>query len=317
MLSTPPELWDLRTKADRQNPQHHYRGRVFDFEELLKERAPGFSHEIDIETRHARQSRCQRALAVLGRKLREAAPDAIVIVGNDQRELFNDELIPAVTVYRGKQIENVPFTGPEPSPGIAIAESGNCPPDGAVYPGAQQLADHIICSLVDEGFDLTQLSSLVPTGPRAGIPHAFGFIYHSILGDVVPPSVPILFNVFYPPNRPTLRRCLTLGHAIGRAIRKWDSNCRVAVIASGGLSHFVIDEELDRTVLSAIVKRNEDALARLPEHLFQAGTSEIKNWLAVVAAMNDDGRTFNLIDYVPCYRSEAGTGNAMAFAYWE
>jgi 3-O-methylgallate 3,4-dioxygenase len=22
------------------------------------------------------------------------------------------------------------------------------------------------------------------------------------------------------------------------------------------------------------------------------------------------------VDYVPCYRSEAGTGNAMAFVYW-
>jgi hypothetical protein len=25
----------------------------------------------------------------------------------------------------------------------------------------------------------------------------------------------------------------------------------------------------------------------------------------------------NLVDYVPCYRSVAGTGNAMAFAWWE
>jgi hypothetical protein len=24
----------------------------------------------------------------------------------------------------------------------------------------------------------------------------------------------------------------------------------------------------------------------------------------------------NLLDYVPCYRSDAGTGNAMAFATW-
>jgi len=24
-----------------------------------------------------------------------------------------------------------------------------------------------------------------------------------------------------------------------------------------------------------------------------------------------------LIDYVPCYRSEAGTGSGMGFAYWK
>ncbi len=317
MLSTPPEQWDLRTNADRQNRHHHYRGRQYDFEELLKERAPGFSHEIDLDTRHARQTRCRRALETLARKLKEIAPDVIVIVGNDQHEFFDAELIPAVSIYRGKQIQNIPFTGPEPSPGIAIGEPGNCPPEGATYPGAPALADHIIHSLIDEGFDLAQLSSADGSGPRRGIPHAFGFIYHSILADVVPPSVPIFLNDFFPPNRPTLRRCLALGHAIGHAIKSWDSVTRVALIASGGLSHFVIDEELDRTVLSAIARRNEDALGRLSENLFQSGTSEIKNWLAVGAAMNDGGRVFNLIDYVPCYRSEAGTGNAMCFAYWE
>jgi hypothetical protein len=30
-----------------------------------------------------------------------------------------------------------------------------------------------------------------------------------------------------------------------------------------------------------------------------------------------DGKDFKLIDYVPCYRSIAGTGNAMGFGYWE
>jgi len=46
------------------------------------------------------------------------------------------------------------------------------------------------------------------------------------------------------------------------------------------------------------------------------GTAEIKNWLPVIAAMNAEYRRFHKIDYVPCYRSEAGTGNAMAFVYW-
>ena len=31
----------------------------------------------------------------------------------------------------------------------------------------------------------------------------------------------------------------------------------------------------------------------------------------------DLGRDMTLVDYVPCYRSEAGTGNAMGFAYWQ
>ena len=36
----------------------------------------------------------------------------------------------------------------------------------------------------------------------------------------------------------------------------------------------------------------------------------------VVAAMNAAGLRYHQVDYVPCYRSEAGTGNAMAFVYW-
>ena len=36
----------------------------------------------------------------------------------------------------------------------------------------------------------------------------------------------------------------------------------------------------------------------------------------LISAETGAPRPMKLIDYVPCYRSEAGTGNAMAFAYW-
>src|SRR5262249_42510467 len=108
-----------------------------------------------------------------------------------------------------------------------------------------------------------------------------------------------------------------LGHAIQRAIRNWKGHSKVALIASGGLTHFVIDEDFDRKVVSAMESGNEDILASLPEDYFRGGTAEIKNWLPVIAAMNDEGRKYHQVDYVPCYRSEAGTGNAMAFVYWE
>ena len=55
----------------------------------------------------------------------------------------------------------------------------------------------------------------------------------------------------------------------------------------------------------------------MPENIFKVGTAEIKNWLPVIAAMNAEGRRYHQVDYVPCYRSEAGTGNAMAFVYWD
>ena len=44
LLSTPPEKWDLRAQADRLNKQHYFRGKSYDYESLLKERAPGFAN---------------------------------------------------------------------------------------------------------------------------------------------------------------------------------------------------------------------------------------------------------------------------------
>lgn len=316
LLSTPPDQWNLRAKADRENRQHWFRGKAYDFDALLRERAPGFASQIDPDTRQERFARCRRAMDTLGKKFAEAAPDAAVIVGNDQREFFGEDLTPSITVYRGDRIDNVQFLH-EASPGLNIAEGGNAPVEGATYPGAPALADHILASLADEGFDLAQSSSTPRGSSRRGIPHAYGFLYHSILADAPPPSVPIILNVHYPHNQPKLRRCLELGRALQRAIRSFTGADRVALMTSGGLSHFVIDEELDTTVLSAMAQRDEETLARLPENVFKVGTAEIKNWLPVVAAMNAEGRRYHQVDYVPCYRSEAGTGNAMAFVYWE
>jgi hypothetical protein len=316
LLSTPPEQWDLRAQADRENKRHWFRGKTYDFETLLKERAPGFASEIGVETRRERFQQCRKAMEVLGRKFKEAAPDAVVIVGNDQREFFDSALTPSITVYRGEQIKNVRHLH-EDTPGLNIAEPGNAPEEGATYPGAQKLADHILDSLADENFDLAQSDETPASAPRGGIPHAYGFLYHSILGDHPPPSVPIILNVHFPHNVPKNRRCLDLGRAMQRAIRNFDGFERVAVMASGGLTHFVIDQELDQTILAAMQKGDEAALEKIPENIFKVGTAEIKNWFPVIAAMNAEGKSFHQVDYVPCYRSEAGTGNAMAFAYWE
>src|SRR6266540_6469956 len=107
LLSTPPEQWALRAKADRENKNHWYRGKTYDYESLLKERVPGFAGEVTVEVRRDRHAQCRRAIEVLGRKFNDVSPDAVVIVGNDQREFFNPGLTPAITVYRGPTISNV------------------------------------------------------------------------------------------------------------------------------------------------------------------------------------------------------------------
>jgi hypothetical protein len=316
LLSTPPEQWDLRAKAYRENKAHWFRGKTYDFESLLAARAPGFAHEIAVETRRERFLQCRRALETLGQKFNEVAPDAVVILGNDQREFFNAGLTPSITIYRGSEISNVQHLN-EDAPGLNIAEPANSPAEGATYPGSTAFADHILESLAGENFDLAT-SDQTPSGaPRGGIPHAYGFFYHTILQDRTPPSVPIILNVHFGRNTPRLQRCLDLGHALHRAISSYTGFERVALMASGGLTHFVIDEDLDRAVMQAMQTGDEKALAALPENVFKIGTAEIKNWYPVVAAMNAAGRKYHQVDYVPCYRSEAGTGNAMCFAYWE
>jgi hypothetical protein len=316
LLSTPPEQWDLRAKADRENKAHWYRGKTYDYQSLLEERAPGFASQVGVEIRRERFAKCRTAIEALGKKFNQVAPEAVVIIGNDQREFFNPGLTPAITVYRGSQVSNVQHLH-EDAPGLNIAEPGNSPAEGATYPGATALADHILDSLADENFDLAQ-SDHTPSGaPRGGIPHAYGFFYHSILQDQTPPSVPIILNVHFPHNTPKLRRCLELGRGIHRAIKTFTGFTRVALMASGGLTHFVIDEEFDQAVIAAMRTGNEDALSKLPESHFKVGTAEIKNWYPVIAAANAAGLRYHQVDYVPCYRSEAGTGNAMCFAYWE
>ena len=88
-------------------------------------------------------------------------------------------------------------------------------------------------------------------------------------------------------------------------------------MASGGVSHFVIDEAFDWRLLNAMKRRDYKALLEEPEVHFRSGTSETKNWLVVAGMLAETNLEMELLDYVPCYRSEAGTGSGMAFATWQ
>ena len=76
--------------------------------------------------------------------------------------------------------------------------------------------------------------------------------------------------------------------------------------ASGGFNHFVLDEELDHKALKALQDKDVDVIASLPLERLQSGTSEIRNWFATAGAVQH--LEMEVFDYVPCYRSPAGTG---------
>jgi 3-O-methylgallate 3,4-dioxygenase len=86
----------------------------------------------------------------------------------------------------------------------------------------------------------------------------------------------------------------------------------VAVLGSGGFSHFVVDEEIDRRAMKALKQKDEETIVSLPVERLESGTSEIRNWIATAGAV--EHLDMEVFDYVPCYRSEAGTGCAIGFA---
>lgn len=322
MLSVPPEAWAERVPADRSNTELPFRGRNYSFEELMTlRRSDGLENKITPAECRDRHARCQSAIHKLGDILLATKPAVAVMIGNDQMEVFDSGHVPALAVFWGPYVEGIPRT-PEflakLPPGIARAELDRTPQVYTQYPCLPDLAKHILENVVAEGFDAAQLTRLPEgaIGSRA-VPHAWGFVFRRVMRDNVIPHVPVFVNTFYPPNQPTAKRCIEFGQAIARAIASWGDDRSVAIIASGGLSHFVIDESFDREVLDAMQAGDVRKLSALPESFLQAGTSEIKNWLVGAGILTAAGLRMKVVDYVPCYRSAAGTGSAMGFAVWQ
>jgi OH-DDVA oxygenase len=326
MLSIASEYWPDRVLADRANPQHFYNGKTYTFDQMAALRQDEkLAEQSSPEVREQRYQRCQLAIKALGDRYASAAPDVAVVVGNDQMEIFTSEHVPAFAVFWGPFVEGIPRT-PEflakLGPGIARAELDRTPAVYTQYPCVQELGRHAIETATKEGFDVAQMTKL-PSGEigSCAVPHAYGFVYRRVMRDRVTPQVPVFVNTFYPPNQPTAKRCWEFGRMLARAVGSWSEKAwgddkRIAFVASGGMTHFVVNEGFDHRVMEAMRTGDASVLCGLPEEMFQSGTSEIKNWIVVAGAMAEAGLKMDVVDYVPCYRSEAGTGSGMGFAVW-
>lgn len=326
LLATKPEQWDLRANDDRKNPAHPYRGKVYSFPELeALRKGENLAEQIRIDVRRERDARNQKNLALLKEKIASANLDVLVVFGDDQHEVLMSDNMPGFMVFVGKDVPFKPTSAhrlAEMSEGVRVANWARVPEKNMTLRGAADLGKHVVQSVVGEGFDVATSDRFVEKpGAEDGIGHAFGFYYHRLMDDLASfpklTTLPIFINTFFPPNQPSVQRVLDFGRAVGRAIRAWDKPARIGIAASGGFSHFVIDESLDRKILDAIAKGDLRGILEVPESHYQSGTSEIKNWIAAMGAIEGSALKFNLLDYVPCYRSEAGTGNAMAFGLWQ
>jgi hypothetical protein len=304
MLEIPPGKWrghgDLEQDSLRRLPI------------VSSSRTPDdLATELELDLMTDRHVSLQNALARLSEALLDLSPDVLVIVGDDQRELFLDDCMPAVSVFWGDKLwDRPPGLGAYPAT-MDDAYRWYHAEVEEPYITSPELGRHLLEHFVDADFDVAQFSEQ-PDGRSLG--HAFTFIYRRLLGGRDIPLVPVMLNTYFPPNQPSPRRCLAIGRALADGIRSWPEEQRVVLVASGGLSHPIIDEELDRTVLNALVSHDEATLSGLPLELLVEGSSEIRNWLAVGAALSDADA--EVVDYVPAYRSLAGSGCGMGFVVW-
>jgi len=319
-LHTSVEQWQLRVKADKAR-QHPFRNGVYSFEELVAmRREEGLEDRSSMEAQRGYHARCHTAMEKLADKWQAVGADIAVILGNDQDEIYETEqLNPAFMVFFGDTIPSYPQSEEDKKklpPGVAEAEHGHASQVYKEYRGVPDLGSHIIQTLVDNDFDVAA-SRTWPRHARNGASHAFGHIYRQVMRDSVVPNVPIYQNTFFPPNQPTAKRSYRFGQIVRQAIESWDSPKRVAVFASGGMSHFVIDETFDRAFVAALRRHDKDYLTSIPLKELQSGTSELKSWISLAGMLADTGAEMHEIDYVPCYRSPAGTGTANGFYWWD
>lgn len=323
LLSLPPEQWTRSRTADMlEIPIVEFKGVPYDYDSLLALRqSPELTAEATAEVMAEKWQRNQNALDALGEKLSEEKPDVIVIIGDDHMEFFKDDIQPMFAIYAGDAVTNPGFnpeTDSEGLPdGVPLIISGHNPLEDQDYPIEKDLANAMIGQAIDDGFDITACRSQPKDGDALrGIGHSVGFIFRRILNDKPIPLVPVLMNTYFPPNQPPVKRCYEFGQSLGRAIRSWGEDKKVAVVASGGLSHFCVDEDWDNEILTALKERDVETLINTPESYFQSGSSEVKNWIALLGALDETGLNMDLVDYVPCYRTPAGTGTGTAFAVW-
>lgn len=308
------EQWSVMRQKDEND-------RRLDYQALLKTAKPDIDRELTPEKMKERDDACQNAIGGLSNVLKETAPDVMLVLGDDQHEQFLDDVMPMLCIYHGESLP-IARRRREGGDGSMFGSAGlawrNMERDrdeadeNRAYDAHPDLAGHLISFLADDGFDVARSNQL---RPEVGIGHAFSFVYRQLLPDGSIPMVPFMVNTYYPPNAPTPRRCYALGQALRRAIEAWDSDSRVAVVASGGLSHVIIDEDLDHATIDGLTKKDADQLRSLPVEKLVNGTSEIRNWVIAGGAL--EPLHMALVDYVPTYRSPAGTGCGMTFAYWK
>jgi 2,3-dihydroxyphenylpropionate 1,2-dioxygenase len=178
----------------------------------------GASHTTLMNTQWAQVDHLPRAhhfrdaLNEAASALEHLEPDVVVVIGSNHFRGFWLDLMPAFTVG----VDEINSAGEHGTP------RGQLPGDP---PYAQYLCEQLIAHNFDVAFST-----------RLTVDHGISHAYQWLVQALSVPIVPIVVNCFAPPL-PSLRRARELGAALGSIIRSAPDARRVAIIATGGLSH--------------------------------------------------------------------------------
>lgn len=260
-----------------------------------------------LEDNRTRYGRIRAAHETVRRTLRETQPDALIVIGDDQNELFSDANIPQLALYTGGDFRL----------------SRRFTKAGATYRSHCDLAQALLEQGVHDGFDIAAIGK-IPSGELPS--HAHCQVLDAFLPDASIPVVPVFLNaIHHPAIEP--RRCYAFGEMLARVVATRPEAERVALCASGGWSHFTagypwrayrgpfsygaISETFDRDIAERLRSGAGWKLADLSgSDLLTHGNIELRTWIAMLGAIGSSPPS-DLV-YEAFYRAVMG----MAVATW-
>jgi 2,3-dihydroxyphenylpropionate 1,2-dioxygenase len=209
------------------------------------------SHSPMIMTNEAgggeKGQRFLQTAAEMKKYLEDSGADVIVLISDDHFNSYFYDHMPSFTI------------------GIGECEGwGDWQLPKYNVPVQKELAKHILNTSLENNVDFAfTLKMKVDHGHTQGI--------YFLNPDLQIPVVPIAVNTSAPPL-PTMDRCFQIGEVVRKAIESWDNDLKVAIVASGGLSHWVpipkIDSEKpeDQTLIQ-VLKNGRQEIEQLDEYL--------------------------------------------------
>jgi hypothetical protein len=239
------------------------------------------------------------ALDTLRVRLEQARPDVVIMVGTDHVNNFFLNHMPALCIgvadaYHG--------------PARAERSSAGAP---RRLPGGGAFGAHLLETVFADGVTCSYAHELE-------LDHSLMIPLSYLLPDRALPFIPIIQNCVAPPL-PPLETCWKLGRSIRAAVERWPAHDRVAVVGTGGLSHWVgtpemgqINQDWDRRVLELLTEGRAEELASWGDaEILPAGNGaqELRNWVTALGAMGGKPRV-DVLAYEPIPEWLTGIGVA-------